>query len=191
MCKALHRHLLACGLFKPACTAPQCVQPCWEQHLFICIWAAWCKCFPRGLELVLGTQAQPLCSATPQSRDAVPCRLSSSCCSTIVQGSETDWVPSTWMVPVVLGWGQIHLLGSPGIFSIISEQSVDAVPFTWSQTAELPSSCSQSAALQSNAGHVWRVMVVVFTGQHWQCLAGDDHRAVLAVCKAMLATFTG
>lgn len=76
-----------------------------------------------------GSRTQPLCSATPHSMDAVPCRLSPSCCSTIIQGSETDCVPPTWMVPVLLAWGQIHLLGRLGIFCIISEQSVGAVPF--------------------------------------------------------------
>lgn len=63
------------------------------------------------------------------------------------------------------------------------------------QAVELPGSCSQlEPHSQSNAGRVCRVMLVVFTGQHWQYLAGDAgyaHRVVLAVCKAMLATFTG
>lgn len=80
-----------------------------------------------------GCRAEPLCSAMPQSRGAVPCRLSPSCCSTVVQGSGTDWLLSTWMISVVLGWGQIHLLGSLSISCIISEQSMDAVPFTWSR----------------------------------------------------------
>lgn len=61
MCEALHKHLVACGLFKPACAAPQSsrvagMSSCaWEQHPPICVWAAQRKCFPCGLELVLGS----------------------------------------------------------------------------------------------------------------------------------------
>lgn len=104
-----------------------------------------------------GCRAQPLCSTMPQN--AVPCRLSP---STITQSSQTDWVTPTCMVPVVLGWAKIYLLGSLGVSCITSEHQwilfLSLGPSgEGHQAGGLPGSCSQW-------GHLHRAMLATFGG---------------------------
>lgn len=108
MCEALHKHLLACGLFKPACAVLQSSQavgvssragnsisPSASVLLGANVFLGGWSCFwdPR----VRGS--------APLLRDAVPCRLSPSCCSAIAHGSRAGWAPPARTVPVVRGWG--------------------------------------------------------------------------------------